>query len=444
MQGINLARRPFVNRRPVLRLAILLWIAGVLLAMLNVKQYTEHWQGTRVNRQRLAKVEAEVREAREELRQLDPVLARVGIVGQNRRAEFLNHLIASRTFPWSALFDDLEDVLPLDVRLLSVKPSVKLAAEPAAPRRPQRATSRRPRSASRRATAGSGEAAAAGDDGTAGGEAPEETPLRRNEVQLKLNVVGRTEDALLELIEAFYADPSFRAPFVPGENIKGDGGVQFSATVLYLTRRPGEEPEPALAAEELPAAVAGSPAAEGEGSATVAAGATRVEDDPEVAEGETTAAAQPPAGPGARRPAGSEAAAEAGGAPESGSRRGRAGSAEPEAGATAERGRGSRQRTLTGSTAGVAVPGAAGSGSGGTSGPGTSAPGAAESPRPDSSGAAETPRAPGNQRPEDPEFAQPAASATPRLQHGTFHSPPKGRRPLFWSQTRRFPWEAVA
>ena len=46
MRVVNLARRPFINRRPIVRFAALLWLAGILLLAWNVRLYRGHWQGT--------------------------------------------------------------------------------------------------------------------------------------------------------------------------------------------------------------------------------------------------------------------------------------------------------------------------------------------------------------------------------------------------------------
>ncbi len=219
MSGVNLSRRPFVNRRPVLRLAILLWLVGAALLFVNVSLFGGHFRGSATLRQRLDAVGAEVREAQEQLGRLGSEVDKVNVGQQNGQTVFLNSLIEYRRFPWSALFEDLEDVLPLEVRLLSVSPAVRLVVQPEKPRR----RVRRRRSSARN-------------------EAPPPPPppkdsARSNEVQLKLSGVARNEDAMLEFIDILYDSDSFRNPFLPGETTLDDGTVSFSIDVLYLTRR---------------------------------------------------------------------------------------------------------------------------------------------------------------------------------------------------------------
>ncbi len=464
MQGINLARRPFVNRRPVLRLAVLLWIAGTALAVHNVRQYWGHWQGTSVYRQRLTEVEGRVREERDKLGLQDQALAKVRLASQNRRTVFLNQLITYRTFPWSALFDDLEEVLPLDVRLVSVRPNVKLSAEPEAPRRRRRANSRRPRSS--RAATGEGAAAGegertneagegAGTTGEQAREAREEVPLASNEVVLKLGAVARTEEALLELIEALYDDPSFRDPFVPGESLQPDGSTQFSVNVVYLTRRPDPAPEEApVIAEQPPAEGALEPEA---GSATApASGGEIPEAGPEaVAAGESRTAAGAPsrtaAGPSRLLEPEDETAATSRAAPsrstgitergvagrgrtDPASRAAEGGTARRETrrrGTATPTGR-SRQRTVPGFRPGTATPEppeAPGSGTPGRSGtPGGATPSTTPG-RPGPSGAPEPSDSGDPGRSSDPpDFVQPPASATPRLRRSARRPWPEADR----------------
>ena len=238
MRAVNLARRPFVNRRPILRLAVLLWLVGAAFLLLNMRLFTGHFKGTAQYRDRLIAVDAEVDEARARLQERDAELARVNLAVENGKTKFLNSLIAYRKFPWSALFDDLEEVVPLDVRLVSVKPAVQLVAEPEKPRRRRRRNSASSRAANRDGQSGAQETREAVSN-----DKSSEEKLRRNEVLLDLVGVARTEDALVEFIDTLYANPSFRDPFLPGESFQA-GSTNFSISVVYLTRT-ADEMEPA-------------------------------------------------------------------------------------------------------------------------------------------------------------------------------------------------------
>lgn len=306
MRSVNLSRRPFVNRRPILRLAILLWLVGAALLFLNLRLFSGHFRGTGQYQERLSAIEEEVREADARLRELDPALARIDLARENGRTQFLNSLISYRKFPWSALFDDLERVVPLDVRLVSVKPAVRLAAEPQQPQRRRRSTARR--TTSRRSTAPGARTADATEEASSPttraterrGEDDGEPALRRNEVVLSLAGVARTEEALLEFVDTLYANPSFREPFLPGETLQ-QGASNFSMTVIYLTR-PAYDPEDGELEDGAPgsgAPASGAPASgeaeDGETPGVVAElrpEETRESADPEAGESAAVTAAE--------------------------------------------------------------------------------------------------------------------------------------------------------
>ncbi len=245
MQGINLSRRPFVNRRPVLRLAILLWIVGAGLLIHNFRQFTGHWQGSAKHRDDFANLANQVAEERKEFSEVQKGLNKVSVRRENQHTGFLNQLIAYRTFPWSALFDDLEDVVPLNVKLVSVRPDVHLKAVPKKPRRQQR---RRPRptTASRSESSDADSEDSPTNERTRSSDSAE--PLRRDEVALQLAAVAKNEDAVVEFIERLYEDSSFRSPFLPGELIEQGGTVKFTLSTVYLTGQREVVPE----AKELP------------------------------------------------------------------------------------------------------------------------------------------------------------------------------------------------
>ncbi len=412
MQGINLARRPFVNRRPVLRLAVLLWIAGVGLAIHNVNQFTDHFQGTSEYRLRLIAIDRQIREERQKLTALDREMARVSLRRENRHASFLNRLIAYRTFPWSGLFDDLEEVVPRDVKLLSVKPNVQLKAESKKAKRPRRTRRSRSTSAQNADDAAPGESP---ESEEAGSSSDGEQSLRRDEVRLQLNGVAKTEDAVVELIEVLYASPSFRSPFLPGEIIEVDGTVRFTLRTIYLTGRgavpeatsaqPGDGSE--LAATEGAAAAKVAEAAEIESEALEEGGPVAEEPSrPDATRGAAGGDATGLRSTGSRSTGSRSTGSRSTGSRPTGPRE----STAPRRGQSAGPGSRNRPQALPGtrSGAGAALPGAGASGT-------SAAPGAAGTS--DASGASSLP-APG-----EPTFAQPAASATPELRRGALIAP---------------------
>lgn len=235
MRGVNLSRRPFVNRRPVLRVVVILWVLAGLLVLANLRLFTGYLAESHDIRGKVAEADQALRGELAGLGQLDGQIARISLGEQNRQALFLNSLISYRTFPWSALFDDLEKVIPPQVRLLSIRPVLRLASEEALSRAEQQAREEaRQRSRRRR---GRGDEATAARDELGREESPgrnAEDPLASDEVRLELNCVAADEDSLITFLETLYDHSNFRRPLLRNESYSGRQ-VSFSMVVLYRT-----------------------------------------------------------------------------------------------------------------------------------------------------------------------------------------------------------------
>jgi len=121
---INLARRPFRNNTVHYTVFI---ACGVLLAIatiINVREY--YLRGTEltilrdqltIGRQRYDKLFHDVETMKREISQVNLELL-------NDKSAFVNGLILSRLFSWSQLFERLEELIPYDVKVRSVRPSI--------------------------------------------------------------------------------------------------------------------------------------------------------------------------------------------------------------------------------------------------------------------------------------------------------------------------------
>lgn len=200
-EGLNLARQPFRNLRPIVRLAVLLWLLGGVLLVINSMQYWGYFTGSEDRRAELEQLQDQVEEHRQDIGDLEARLGSLDLRRQNAEVRFLNHKISERVFSWSGLFDRLADVLPNDVRLVSLSPDTDRGAS----------------GRSRRADA---------DDDLAEGE-------------IRLGIVGvaRTPEAQLEFIEALFAHPAFRNPDLSRDSIS-DGQIRFDMTTVYLPDGP--------------------------------------------------------------------------------------------------------------------------------------------------------------------------------------------------------------
>ena len=194
--NLNLAEDPFLNRRPVQRLRMALWILGLVLLAVNVNLYMENRVKTTEERSRLRALEDEIERESEAIVELQDTLRELGPQEQNSAVVFLNQRIGERTFPWGELFDTLGEVLPAAVRLRSLNPKV-------------------------------------------GGQSPSRgVPEVRDETQdlvgLSITGIAKTDEALYQLVDAFFAHPRFERPKLSYERSQGAGNLSFALNVDYL------------------------------------------------------------------------------------------------------------------------------------------------------------------------------------------------------------------
>jgi hypothetical protein len=186
-QAPNLAARPFLNLRPLARVATALAAAAVALTAWNVTSYVRAGSGAAARADELARLAAETTAARDRLATLTADLATRDLAAENRRALFLNERIAQRTFDWNALFDRLAEVQPRGVRLRRLTPRF----------------------------------AAAGEDG-------------RAVVSLAVDAEAEDGEAMLELVDNLFAHAAFANPNLSRESRQRGGEIAFDLTVDYF------------------------------------------------------------------------------------------------------------------------------------------------------------------------------------------------------------------
>ena len=208
---LNLSRSPFLNRRPVRRFCLVLWLLGIVLVTLNVTSYLRNRSGSTDLRAQLRGLQAEIESVGGEIEGLQATLVELGPERQNSRVMFLNERIAERTFPWGELFDDLGEVLPRKVRLRNLNPKV--------------------------------DAAGSGRNAPLDGE-----PARRR-VSLALQGVAKSDNAVYDLLDALFAHPSFTSPELNNERRQDSSQISFVIHVVYL---PGTSPAAAKLTSDEP------------------------------------------------------------------------------------------------------------------------------------------------------------------------------------------------
>ena len=188
--ALNLARRPFVNQAPVLRVGALLATLALALLFFNAERYRSYFAGRgQEARNQLGEIAGRMRSLDRELADLQRELAQQDVESLNQRVAFLNLRIRERVFGWGRLFEDLEAVVPAEVRLSRLSPSQ------------------------------------VGGDGD-------------SYVELAIQGVARSEEGLLDLIDAMFDHQRFRDPS-PGRQTERGNRHEFSLTVVYLPAPPG-------------------------------------------------------------------------------------------------------------------------------------------------------------------------------------------------------------
>jgi Tfp pilus assembly protein PilN len=121
---LNLATSPLESRR---RFALTAALAGsvVVLALLLLSWHAyAGWHADRDHRRRMAQLEREMNDLREQRGALEHFFGQPDIAKLRDRAAFLNGLIEQRSFPWTKIFMDLEGSLPEGVRVVSIAPKM--------------------------------------------------------------------------------------------------------------------------------------------------------------------------------------------------------------------------------------------------------------------------------------------------------------------------------
>ncbi len=214
---LNLARRPFLNTRPVTRIALLLWLLGAGLAAANVLLFWGYVRGSAGRQAQLGKLAERRAETERAIGRAEDGLKRADLERLNRQVEFLNERIAERRFGWSRLFDRLADVLPPGVRIRSLA-TVNIVP----PSRNQRRIVR-----------------------------------LADRFELRIRGSAQSDEALLQLVDALFRHSAFRDPSLAKEARQGSGEIDFDLGVTYI---PGDDDVPAEAPAGPPAPAATPPA----------------------------------------------------------------------------------------------------------------------------------------------------------------------------------------
>ncbi|HEU5162349.1 MAG TPA: PilN domain-containing protein [Thermoanaerobaculia bacterium] len=177
----NLASRPYRDYRPVWAVAALLVVLTGALFAYNLQTAWRYFATTQETRAEIEDLERQIAKERERTATARQALERFDTVALRERSAFVNARIAERTFSWSKMLDDLESVVPDDVRL------TRLAPNPTS-------------------------------DGT---------------YSIAMDCLAKTDEGMVNLIQALFASPKFDRPNPTSESVAREGLFRFSLTVEY-------------------------------------------------------------------------------------------------------------------------------------------------------------------------------------------------------------------
>ncbi|HUQ49420.1 MAG TPA: hypothetical protein VM056_01805 [Terriglobales bacterium] len=126
---INLASRPYENaQRFYMQWVPVLGVLALLAAVLSWTAFSQFAESRRQNR--------ELNELREKIAGLQKVkatatdiLGRPENAGTRDHALFLNSLFARKSFSWTQVLTDLEKIMPAQVQVLSIRPTLNQSGE---------------------------------------------------------------------------------------------------------------------------------------------------------------------------------------------------------------------------------------------------------------------------------------------------------------------------
>jgi len=178
---LNLAARPYRDYRPVYAVVVILSLLTAFLMLNNVETYYRYQNDTSSTTTKIGKIESQTQQEHHRKEIAEQKLQALDLPGLDAQTRFVNAKLAERAFSWSALLDELESVLPQDVRLISVAPGFN-------------------------------------GDGT---------------ISLGLTFAAKGPNGMIATINRMHSDPQFANPFPGAETRNEDGSFAFNLTVQY-------------------------------------------------------------------------------------------------------------------------------------------------------------------------------------------------------------------
>ena len=178
---VNLASRPYRDNRAFMFGVGILGAVVVMLTLNNAWTAIDYLSNTQNVRDEIAVLETELAQTQQRTATTRADLAKIDQEELNRRIAYVNTQIAERAFSWNSLLNDLERVLPQDVRITQLNPTVTTTGI----------------------------------------------------VTLNLTLEAKSQDGIIRLLDSMLADASFARAFPTSEQLDESGVRRFIVQAEY-------------------------------------------------------------------------------------------------------------------------------------------------------------------------------------------------------------------
>lgn len=123
----NLATAPLENNRRFITASSGLGIIALCVLLVSTLHVIHQRRANREMRETIDNLREQVRVSLRQQESLRDAFKSAQAKDALKRSDFLNGLIEARTFPWTKMFADLEQILPPGVRVISISPKMDSA-----------------------------------------------------------------------------------------------------------------------------------------------------------------------------------------------------------------------------------------------------------------------------------------------------------------------------
>lgn len=179
---INLASRPYEDARQFW----LRWGLGVgalaALTLFLLLWTVNEWRHAGRDRMEIARLNAQIKERDDERAQAQAYLDQAANRSTRDQSQFLNGLIQRKAFSWTRVFEDLEQVMPSNLHVVSLRPELN----------------------------------------------------EQGQVELNMKVLGDTREAAVDLIHRMEGSKHFQGAQLVAENQEAQAGVGATVVSIYV------------------------------------------------------------------------------------------------------------------------------------------------------------------------------------------------------------------